>query len=94
MSPELVELALRKQRLQIRSAAQRQALAGHAAAFAPLLRGADAVTDGLRWARRHPALLAGAAAFLLVTRPRRAVRWLRRGWFGWQLVRRARALVS
>ena len=30
----------------------------------------------------------------LVGSRRRAVRWLRRGWFGWQLVRRARALVS
>lgn len=91
---QLVELALRKQRLQLRAAAQRDALIHHAAALDPLLRGADRIGDGLRWARSHPALLAGVAAFLLVARPRRTVRWLRRGWFGWQLLQRARALVS
>ena len=48
MSPELVELALHKQRLQIRSADQRAALIHHAQGFAPVFRGVDKVVDGVR----------------------------------------------
>ncbi|KAB2963133.1 YqjK-like family protein [Zoogloea sp.] len=94
MSPELVELALRKQRLQIRSAEQRDALVYHAQAFTPLLHGIDRVSDGVRWARDNAPVLSGLGVFLLVVRPRATLRWARRAWVGWQLVRRVRALIS
>ena len=42
MSPQQVELALKKQRLQLKSAALRSEFAGHAMAFAPLF----AIGDG------------------------------------------------
>ena len=32
--------------------------------------------------------------FVLVARPRAALRWARRGWVGWQLFRRVQKLVS
>lgn len=94
MNPKLVELALRKQRLQIRSAEQRDALVHHAQAFAPVLHGIDRISDGVRWARDNAPLLSGVGIFLLVTRPRAGLRWARRAWMGWQLVRRVRALIS
>ncbi len=94
MSPELVELALRKQRLQLRSADQRAALVHHARGFTPVLRGIDRIVDGVQWARDNAPILSGAAIFLFVARPRTALRWARRGWVGWQLARRFRNLVS
>lgn len=93
MSPELVELALRKQRLQMRSAAQRDALIQHASTFTPILRGVDRIADGIQWARHNAPIVSGIAVFLLVVRPRATLRWARRGWLGWQLVRRARNLI-
>ncbi|MBS0368008.1 MAG: YqjK-like family protein [Proteobacteria bacterium] len=93
MNPELVELALRKQRLQIRCSEQRDALIHHAQAFTPVLHGIDRIGDGLRWARHNAPLLSGLAVFTLVVRPRAAIRWARRGWLGWQLLRRVRNLI-
>ncbi|MDD3326257.1 MAG: YqjK-like family protein [Zoogloea sp.] len=94
MSPELVELALRKQRLQIRSAEQREALVAHARAFAPVLGGIDRIADSVRWARDNAPILSGVAIFVLVARPRAALRWARRGWISWQFLQRVRKLVS
>jgi hypothetical protein len=59
MNPELVELALRKQRLQLRSADERDALVRHAQAFTPVFRGVDRVVDGVRWARDKAPILSG-----------------------------------
>lgn len=93
MSPEVVELALRKQRLQLRIADQRRALIHHARGIAPVLHGADRVVDGARWVRDHAPVVTGLAVFLLVTRPRFALRWARRGWLGWQMLRRTGKLL-
>ena len=94
MNPELVQLALRKQRLQLRSAAQRDALIHHAQVFTPLFRGVDRITNGVIWARDNAPILSGIAIFLLVVRPRATLRWARRGWLGWQLLRRTSKLIS
>jgi len=94
MSPELVELALRKQRLQLKSADLRTDFVRHTRTFTPLFHGIDRVADSLRWARDNAPLLSGLGVFLLVARPRTVLRWARRGWFGWQLVRRVRRFVS
>lgn len=75
MSPALVELALAKQRLQLRSAAQRDAFASAAAGMAPLFATADAVRDGVNWLRRHPEWLAGTVVAIAVARPGRVWRW-------------------
>lgn len=93
MKPELVELALRKQRLQARSAEQREALIHHAQAFTPVFHGVDRVVNGVLWARDNAPILSGLTLFLVVARPRAALRWARRGWLGWQLLRRARNLI-
>lgn len=94
MNQRLMELALKKQRLQLQAAAQRLELAQRLQAWAPAFAAADAVAGGLRWLKTHPQWLAGAAAVLLVVRPRAFFRWLRRGFFAWQAWRRARRALE
>lgn len=94
MNAKLVELALRKQRLQLRSADQRAALIRYTEGVQPVLRGVDRIADGVRWTRDHAPILSGIGVFLLVVRPRAMLRWARRGWIGWQLVRRVRNLIA
>lgn len=88
MSPKLIELALAKQRLQMQSAAHRDALATAAMGLTPLFAAADAVRDGGRWLARNPQWLAGAIVVFLVARPQRITRWARRGFLAWQAWRR------
>ena len=89
-----VELALKKQRLQLRSAALRAEIAGHAAGFAPLFAVGDTLCDGAFWLRRHPELAAAAGVALLVARPRAAFRWARRGIVAWQTWNQVRAWLA
>jgi len=87
--PQQVELALKKQRLQIKSAALREELAGHALALAPLFAVGDRLYGGALWLRRHPEVVVAASAVLLVARPRAVFRWARRAavvWQGWRRV--------
>lgn len=91
MSPRQVELALAKQRLQLRSAALRSEWAGHVAVLHPLCAAGDRLRAGTAWLRAHPELVVATAVARLVARPRRAWRWLRRGvvvWQGWNRLRR------
>ncbi|MCK9283176.1 MAG: YqjK-like family protein [Rhodocyclaceae bacterium] len=90
MSARLLELALKKQRLQFQSAALRQKLQADVAGLAPLFRAGDSVVSGVRWIRDRPQWVAGVAALLLVTRPHWLWRWTRRGFFTWQTWRRLR----
>jgi hypothetical protein len=84
MNPARLELALKKQRLQLQSATQRQEFARYAAGLAPALGLADRARDGVAWLRGHPELPVAAAAAILVMRPRSVFRWLRRGVFAWR----------
>lgn len=86
----LVELALKKQRLQMQAATQRLQMAQHLQAFTPAFAVADSALSAGRWIKSHPQWLVGAAVVLLVARPRAAFRWLRRGFFAWRALRRAR----
>jgi len=93
MNEKLVELALRKQRLQIDSAALRSDLSRFAAGLSPLFAATDHVADGVSWLRRHPQILAAAVLGLLLARPRRVLRWTRRAFIGWQAWRRMKGLL-
>lgn len=82
-----IECALARQRLQLAAAAQRDALARHAAGLAPLFAAADQAQAGIRWARRNPEILAAMTALMLAVRPasrRFAWRWGRRAFFAWR----------
>jgi hypothetical protein len=94
MNGTALELALKKQRLQIASEALRGDFGRHAAGLRPLFSGADFAVDGVRWARRNPQIVIAATVALLVARPKRAWRWARRAFFGWQAWRRFREFVE
>jgi hypothetical protein len=81
MSPELVELALRKQRLQIRSA--ERAACHHAQAFAPVFRRRP-VADSVRGRGTTRPSCPASPSSCSSPAPA-ALRWARRGWVGWQL---------
>ncbi|GAB2180901.1 hypothetical protein DLREEDagrD3_11240 [Denitratisoma sp. agr-D3] len=82
-----LQLALKKQRLVLRSTGLRQALAVDCQPLSPLFTTADKVVDGVYWLRARPGLVAAAAALVVVLRPRTVFRWGRRGLVAWRLVR-------
>ena len=94
MSPELVALALRKQRLQIRAEQQREDLLAGLAAVDDVLDRVDRLRDGVEWLRHNAPVLSALALLLLVARPRFALRWIKRGIVAWQLYRRVRSGVE
>lgn len=85
-----LDIALKKQRLQLRSAELREELARHAVALAPTFAAADGARAGARWVRVHPEWVAGTLAALAVARPKVLWRWGRRAFLGWQTWRRLR----
>lgn len=92
-----IELALKKQLLELEAAAQREVLARHIAGLMPLFDAADQVGAGVRWIKRHPETLAAGLAFLVVVRPsfRRFVwRWGRRSFVAWRLWRDSGRWIS
>ena len=70
MNPATLELALRKQRLQIASEGLRAEFGDCAKALRPLFAGADYAVEGARWVRRHPELVVATAVALVVVRPK------------------------
>lgn len=94
MSPELVELALRKQRLQIRAQVQRQDMAGRLGGIEDALDQVDRLRDGANWLRDNAPIVTGLTLGLLLLKPRGTVRWLRRGLVGWQVYKRARGMLA
>lgn len=94
MNPRQVELALKKQRLQMQSAALRDNLAVHGRALQPVFAIADRGLAVVRWVRHNPALPVATVVALLVARPRGVLRWLRRGWFAWQALGKLRSFLG
>jgi hypothetical protein len=94
MSARLLELALKKQRLQFRSDLLREQWREHARGLAPAFVAADRVQAGFAWMQRHPAVLVGAGVAIAVARPRAAWRWFKRGVLAWQFWRRGQEWLS
>lgn len=90
MKRKLTLLAERRSRLIAQAAAQRTALANDMAPWRARLALADQGIAAVRYVRRHPALMLGAALLLAALRPRRTGKWLQRGWLVWQVGRRLR----
>jgi len=82
------ELALRRQRVLMRSAALRASLAEQSLVLQAPLAVADVVRDAGRWLYRERGWVAGGIVVVLVVRPRRAWRVLRFGWWLWRSARR------
>lgn len=89
MNPKLLELATRHGELKARIAEQRRLLAHHSVPLEVALARGDTVLKGVDWLKHHPAAIGIAVSVAVIARPRRAVRWVRRGfflWRGWQAI--------
>lgn len=84
MNSRLIELAAKRGELKAKIAMQRDAVAQHAWPVAKALGAADRALAGVEWVKRHPGAVAGAVAAMVAAKPRRIVRWARRGFFLWK----------
>jgi hypothetical protein len=94
LSLRALELALKRQSLQLRAAEQRLTFRSDLAALNPAFAVADTARAGWRWLQENPEWLVGGAVVLLVARPRAVLRWTRRGLVAWQLAREARRTLN
>lgn len=89
------QLALKKRLLLHRSAVLRAELGQQAhRTMAPVLGMADRVRHGGQWLSQHPWWLVGAAAALIVARPRNVMNWASRGLWLWQTWQRVAPLLQ
>lgn len=94
MNSTTLELALKKQRLQMSSDTLRSDFGRCAAGLAPVFSVADSTIEAARWVRRHPQVIVAAAVALAVARPGRAWRWVRRAFLGWQAWQKVSRLLE
>jgi hypothetical protein len=85
-----IELALRKQKLQMRAEAQRTDITRRLAGIDGALDRVDSLRDNLAWAKDKVPLLSVALLVVLAAKPRFTLRLAKRAWVGWLLVRQAR----
>ncbi len=88
MNQTLISLAERRERLIAQAAAQRTALAENIEPWRAPLAIADQGLTALRYLRHHPAWIVGGGVILATLRLGGTMKWLRRGWFSWQVARR------
>lgn len=88
MNQELTRLAERRRRLVAQAATQRAVLAHELEPWRARLARVDQGVAVFRYIAHRPALIVGAVLLLAALRPRRAGKWLQRGWLAWQLGRR------
>lgn len=87
MGSTAIELALKKQRLQIASEGLRADFGRYASGVAPAFVGADIAVVGAQWVRRNQEIVVAVGVALLVIRPRSALGWARRGFVLWRVWR-------
>ena len=90
MDSRQIDLALRKQKLQMRADAQRTDLTRRLAGIDGALDRVDSLRDNLAWAKDKIPLLSVALLVVLAAKPKLALRLAKRAWVGWLLVRQAR----
>jgi hypothetical protein len=88
------ELALRQQRLLLRSAKLRLNLTDQVQVFKRPLAVADQTQASLQWLYRNPQWPLGALLVLVVLRPRRAIVWGSRLWWAWRTFKRAQNWIA
>jgi hypothetical protein len=84
------DVVLRQQRLLARSAQLRLLLSVQTQALRKPLSWADQAMSSMAWLRHNPQWPLGAVLALAVVRPRGAIRWAGRLWWGWQSFKRVR----
>ena len=90
MDSRQIDLALRKQKLQMRADAQRTDLTRRLAGIDGALDRVDSLRDNLAWAKDKIPLLSVALLVVLAAKPKLTLRLAKRAWVGWLLVRQAR----
>jgi YqjK-like protein len=90
MSNKRTRLVERREYLVAQAALQRRMLTQDIERWRAPLALADQALNRLRYIRRHPQWIFGGIALLAILRPRRAGKWLGRGWVTWQLMHRLR----
>jgi hypothetical protein len=94
MNPAALELALKKQRLQIAGESLRADFGRHASGLRPTLAVGDLAVDAGYWLRAHPQVVVATTVALLVAKPSRVWRWGRRAFLGWQTWRRIQDFLA
>ena len=84
------DLAVRQQRLLVRSAQLRLVLSDQALVLRRPLGLADQAQSGLQWLYRNPQWPLGALVLVVLVRPRRAIVWAGRLWWTWKSLKQAR----
>lgn len=79
-----IELAVRRGRLLAQIDAQRADLRRLVTPVEQTLGVADGVARGVHYLQSHPEYVGTAFVALLIVRPRRALRWVRRAYFVWR----------
>ena len=90
MDSRQVDLALRKQKLQMHAAAQRADLSQRLAGIDGALDRVDSLRDNLAWAKDKIPLLSVALLVVLAAKPKLTLRLAKRAWLGWLLLRQTR----
>ncbi len=90
MDSRQIDLALRKQKLQMRADAQRADITRRLAGIDGALDRVDSLRDNLAWAKDKIPLLSVALLVVLAARPKLTLRLAKRAWVGWLLVRQVR----
>jgi hypothetical protein len=90
MDSRHIELALRKQKLQLRAEAQRTDVTQHLAGIDGALDRVDSLRDNLAWAKDKIPVLSVALLVVLAAKPRLTLRLAKRAWVGWLLMRQVR----
>lgn len=90
MDSRHVELALRKQRLQLRAETQRADIGRRLAGIDGALDRVDSLRDQLAWAKDKVPVLSVALLVVLAAKPRLTLRLAKRAWVGWLVVRQMR----
>jgi hypothetical protein len=94
MASTAIELALKKQRLQIANDGLRADFALCASGLTPVFIGADMAVVGAHWVRRNPELVVAAGVALAIIRPKSALGWARRAFITWRIWRNFREFLE
>lgn len=90
MNEKLTRLVERRERLIMRAAAQRMALAQGIEPWRTPLALVDQGLDALRFIKNHPVWIVGGGLLLAAVRPGRAGKWLGLGWAAWKVLLKLR----
>lgn len=93
-SDQQAELRSRQARLLVHSRALRHRLAEETQALGRPLALADKAHAGVDWLLAHPQWLAAIVALPVLLRPRRALGWALKLWWGWGAWRKLRQLLA